>query len=261
MTLRIAFLLLITTLAHSALSHPGRTASDGCHYCRTNCESWGVPAGQRHCHNNAAPDSPAMKLSVVQIPDYDRDDWNHWIDSDKDCQNLRQELLIEQSLEPVTFTTRKDKKDCTVKTGKWAGIYTGNTYTKASDLDIDHMVPLNWAHLHGGWKWSKEEKEEFANDRENLLVVDDGENQTKSAQGPDTWLPPLNSYQCDYIRHFDTIVTKYELKYSKPEIKFLSNHKKCLSEKTANKLIAQDKAKKFLGEYEKERARLYGSTD
>jgi endonuclease YncB( thermonuclease family) len=33
-----------------SLAHPGRTASDDCHYCRTNCDSWGVAWNQRHCH-------------------------------------------------------------------------------------------------------------------------------------------------------------------------------------------------------------------
>lgn len=44
-SLFLLFLLVPTTSAH-----PGRTASDGCHYCRTNCDSWGVPWNERHCH-------------------------------------------------------------------------------------------------------------------------------------------------------------------------------------------------------------------
>lgn len=32
------------------LAHPGRTASDGCHYCRTNCSSYGEEYNERHCH-------------------------------------------------------------------------------------------------------------------------------------------------------------------------------------------------------------------
>ncbi len=36
-----------------ALAHPGKTASDGCHYCRTNCDKWGVPWNQRHCHGGS----------------------------------------------------------------------------------------------------------------------------------------------------------------------------------------------------------------
>lgn len=31
-------------------AHPWRTASDWCHYCRTNCDSWWVAWNQRHCH-------------------------------------------------------------------------------------------------------------------------------------------------------------------------------------------------------------------
>jgi len=42
--------LLLTITSSTAFAHPGRTASDGCHFCRTNCSDWGVPKGQRHCH-------------------------------------------------------------------------------------------------------------------------------------------------------------------------------------------------------------------
>lgn len=42
------FFLLSSNIA---LAHPGNTASDGCHYCRTNCDRWGVPWNERHCHN------------------------------------------------------------------------------------------------------------------------------------------------------------------------------------------------------------------
>jgi len=65
-SIRIIFLVaLITTLtfvlSNAAFAHPGRTASDGCHYCRTNCSSWGVPYGARHCHRSKGipqPDYP-----------------------------------------------------------------------------------------------------------------------------------------------------------------------------------------------------------
>ncbi len=53
--MKCAFMILFSLLfvASSSLqAHPGRTASDGCHYCRTNCDKWGEIAGQRHCHNS-----------------------------------------------------------------------------------------------------------------------------------------------------------------------------------------------------------------
>ena len=31
-------------------AHPGNTASDGCHYCWTNCDYWGEEWEERHCH-------------------------------------------------------------------------------------------------------------------------------------------------------------------------------------------------------------------
>lgn len=37
-------------------AHPGKTASDGCHFCRTNCESLGYTKDTRHGHNNAVCD-------------------------------------------------------------------------------------------------------------------------------------------------------------------------------------------------------------
>lgn len=45
-----------------ALAHPGNTASDGCHYCRTNCTSWGEVYGTRHCHGGgySAPTIPTI---------------------------------------------------------------------------------------------------------------------------------------------------------------------------------------------------------
>jgi hypothetical protein len=46
----ITFLLLIFPAL--VVAHPGRTAADGCHYCRTNCDSWGEEWGERHCHTN-----------------------------------------------------------------------------------------------------------------------------------------------------------------------------------------------------------------
>jgi Domain of unknown function (DUF1994). len=141
---------------------------------------------------------------------YDRDAWPHWSDHDGDCQNTRAEILITRSAVPVTFT---NKRNCTVKTGRWIGGFTGDTFTTASDVDIDHVVPLKWAHGHGGQAWSRSKKERFANDPANLIIVDDGLNSQKGAKGPDDWLPLGQPYQCVYLQKFVTIVDKYGLEF------------------------------------------------
>lgn len=51
MSLGVFFLLNPGT---RAAAHPGNTASDGCHYCRTNCEQYGVAYDERHCHNGGS---------------------------------------------------------------------------------------------------------------------------------------------------------------------------------------------------------------
>lgn len=45
----------LDTIVDESLAHPGNTAADGCHYCRTNCDQWGEAWNERHCHG--APDS------------------------------------------------------------------------------------------------------------------------------------------------------------------------------------------------------------
>lgn len=37
----MSFAVLILGASDVATAHPGRTAADGCHYCRTNCDKWG----------------------------------------------------------------------------------------------------------------------------------------------------------------------------------------------------------------------------
>ena len=146
------------------------------------------------------PDYPQLSISEISssIPEYNRDDWNHWIDENSDCQNTRHEVLIEESQETVTYTS---DTFCSVSTGKWYGFYTGQYYYNASDLDIDHFIPLKNAHQSGGYNWSTAKKEEFANyrlDPDNLIAVNLSANRSKGAKGPDEWKPSNTDYWCEY---------------------------------------------------------------
>jgi hypothetical protein len=141
---------------------------------------------------------------------YNRDEWRHWIDSDSDCQNTRHELLISTSSRPVKFKT---DNECNVLTGSWYDPYSGQNYSISKDLDLDHVVPLKFANGHGGDKWSREKKQKFANDLDNLLLVSASLNRQKGAKGLDEWLPPNHVYRCEYITHFNTVMAKYGLIY------------------------------------------------
>lgn len=150
---------------------------------------------------------------------YNRKDWSLWTDDDRDCQNTRQEVLIASSKGPVTF---KKGKRCTVSTGQWFDEYTGRTFTLASDVDIDHIVPLAHAYRNGAASWTRSQKRAFANDPVNLIVVDDGTNQSKSDQEPHEWMPPRKAYACDYLKRWNAVKAKYGLSASSEEKQFIS---------------------------------------
>ena len=140
--------------------------------------------------------------------EYDRADWPHWIDDNGDCQNTRHEMLISTSNIPVEFKT---DKGCQVAIGKWYDPYSGDIFTDSTALDLDHIVPLKFAHGHGGDKWPRDKRQTFANDHQNLLLVKASLNRQKGAKGLDDWLPPNHAYRCEYIERFMNIIDKYGL--------------------------------------------------
>jgi hypothetical protein len=83
------------------------------------------------------------------------------VDDDRDCQNTRHEILIQTSIKAVEFKT---DNECDVLAGEWYDPYSDETFTISKDLDLDHIVPLKFAHGHGADKWSRERKKQFAND-------------------------------------------------------------------------------------------------
>ena len=146
---------------------------------------------------------------------YRRSEWlPKWSDADRDCQDTRHELLIRFSLAPIAYT---DARNCKVATGLWMDPYTGNFFELASDLDIEHIVPLKWAHERGGAHWSQAKKRAFAEDPDNLWLVDDGRNQSKGHRGPDQWMPPYGPVRQYYLRRFMAVAEKYGLQASPAE--------------------------------------------
>ena len=221
---------------HGAGTRPGaRHSSTGAHtgdnrahtglYARDNqgqpdrdaCDTHSV-ADQNACagHTNAGPntgDHPVITVAAIlaELPEYDRSDWKHWTDADGDCQDARQEVLVTESLVPVTFET--DRK-CRVATGRWWAPHLGHHLENPSQIDVDHHVPLKNAHLSGGWAWTPEEKERYANylgEENHLVAISSRHNRSKGARGPEEWEPPDNTLWCDYAVDWAQIKVQWEL--------------------------------------------------
>ncbi|NTV14654.1 MAG: HNH endonuclease [Desulfobulbaceae bacterium] len=139
---------------------------------------------------------------------FDRQGWPHWTDADHDCQDTRAEILLRDTRGPIKF---KRNKPCNVSWGRWLCPYTGKEILKASELDIDHIVPLAHAHRNGGANWSREKKRQFANDPANLIAVVASANRAKGDQGPDQWRPPQRSFWPEYAKRWRAVKNKYGL--------------------------------------------------
>lgn len=191
--------ILLFFIAPQAYSHPGGLDSQGGHTDKKT--------GVYHFHRQA-------DKAISPTTPYNRDDWPHWTDDDNDCQDTRAEILIRDNVGLLKY---KRNKPCNVTWGKWVCPYTGKELAKASDLDIDHVVPLAHAHKTGGANWSKEKKREFANDPMNLLAVGDSTNKVKGDQAPDEWKPPLKSYWPVYAKKWRAVKKKYQFYISPRE--------------------------------------------
>ena len=164
---------------------------------------------------------PALAEIPDDLPEYDRGDWRHWLDADRDCQNTRHEALAAESAAAVSFAT---PEGCRVAAGRWHDPYTGLTITDPSMLDIDHLVPLYNAHRSGGWRWDAQRKADYANDLQDpahLIAVRNRENRQKGADGPEDWRPPNTAYWCQYAVSWAGVKVRWGLTATARELQAL----------------------------------------
>ncbi|GIF43769.1 uncharacterized protein DUF1524 [Actinoplanes xinjiangensis] len=137
---------------------------------------------------------------------YDRDLFPHWITISGTC-NTRETVLKRDGTSVAVSSA------CAATSGSWYSPYDGGTWTAASDVDIDHVVPLAEAWRSGASAWTTSRRQSFANDltRPQLIAVTDNVNQSKSDQDPSTWQPSITSYRCTYAKMWIAVKYHYSL--------------------------------------------------
>lgn len=150
---------------------------------------------------------------------YNRDLFPHWITQSGSC-NTRETVLKRDGSGVVTDSS------CAATSGSWYSPYDGATWSAASDVDIDHLVPLAEAWDSGADSWSTSRRQSFANDltRPQLLAVTDNVNQSKGDQDPATWMPSRTAYRCTYVRAWVQVKYYYDLSVDSAEKSALQNH-------------------------------------
>lgn len=123
----------------------------------------------------------------------------------------------------LTSVVTRSATDCTVVSGILQDPYTDTTinFTRGSntsdDVQIDHIVALSDAWQKGATQLTSTDREDFANDRLNLLAVDGPSNEKKSDGDAATWLPPNKNYRCRYVARQIGVKAKYRLWVTKAE--------------------------------------------
>ena len=200
MNSRIAVALLtLLVSATLAVPAPVGAATSAAKACKTNNTKLGLLTAL-----------DCVPVAEERIGGYDRKLFKHWVDANGNGKNTRAEVLIAESLVPVRFTSTGK----TVSTGKWLSLYDGETWTLASDVDVDHVVALAEAWRSGAWKWSSSRRQSYANDLGvawTLRAVTDNVNQSKSDDDPTYWLPPLESATCLYLTEWVAVKIRWKL--------------------------------------------------
>ncbi len=121
---------------------------------------------------------------------------------DNTCYNTRGMVLQRDSQIPVQVSSQSH---CKVESGLWNDPYTGNTIKLAAEIQIDHVVPLKNAYVSGGYRWTRAKRCHYANflgNKYHLMAVSGFENMSKGDRSPHYYLPPKESYTCQYIKNW-----------------------------------------------------------
>ncbi|KAL8884307.1 MAG: hypothetical protein Q9192_006878 [Flavoplaca navasiana] len=154
-----------------------------------------VPAAPAPLVARTPPNIPSTSAAQTQLAGlrvaaqgpqtgYSRDLFPHWNTVSGAC-NTRETVLKRDGTSVVTDSA------CASVSGRWYSPFDGATWSAASDVDIDHMVPLSNAWKSGAASWTTSRRTTFANDLTNpqLIAVTDNVNQAKGDQGPESWKP------------------------------------------------------------------------
>lgn len=149
---------------------------------------------------------------------YSRSLFPLWITISGSC-NTRGTVLKRDGSNVVTDAS------CAATSGTWFSPYDGATWHAASDLDIDHLVPLAEAWDSGASAWTTAQRQAFANDlvRPQLIAVTDNVNQAKGDKDPAEWLPSVIGYRCTYVRAWVQVKYYYNLSVDSAEKTALTN--------------------------------------
>jgi hypothetical protein len=169
--------------------------------------------GFYHCHESRCRQAPnrhdRRRLSLSNVSEdllYLEEDWPHWLIL-SGCRTSRTAVLESTSRAPVTWT---NPRQCELREGLWLDTYTGKEYSRAAQLEVDHIIPPQYANAANGYQWDDQKRAQFANDPLNLAPVARETYRRKGQRGIGRWQPE-KAFQCEYAQAWKDVADKYDL--------------------------------------------------
>lgn len=162
----------------------------------------------------ALSDLNQVRIAQADDASYSRADYKHWVSSTSApnhpmgtprCMNVRN-AIIARAGQQVQLSSN----GCKVTSATITDPY-GAGDLSISEVDIDHVVPLEYVNQHGGAAWSSQRKQDYANDMSqgHLLAVSSSANRQKGSKGPSEWMPAAN--QCEYAKSWAGTLQQWDL--------------------------------------------------
>lgn len=170
--------------------------------------------GFYHCHLDGCVQAPSRnqyRSRVFNQRDLDafylQDDWPYFLSPDNSCRTMRTIVLENTSRIPVTYT---NPRNCEVREGLWVDEYTGEEFTRAAALEIDHIIHPKYANSTNGYQWDYEKRAGFSNDAQNLIPVGRETARKKRQRSIGDWRP-RDEFLCEYAQNWKQVSDEYEL--------------------------------------------------
>ena len=106
----------------------------------------------------------SLGTRTTDAPGYSRSLFPHWIPISGNC-DTRETVLKRDGTGVVVGG------NCYPTSGSWHSPYDGATWTLASDVDIDHVVPLSDAWKSGANTWVKQKKTYFLPESPPIFIL------------------------------------------------------------------------------------------
>lgn len=134
-----------------------------------------------------------------------------WADTDGNGCDSKNDAMTAQSFVPVGRDGR-----CKVTTGRWLS-YDGTYATERTQIEGDHLVPLENAAGHGAGAWDAATRRRFYNDPIEIRITSAASNAAKSDSGPERWRPSDAGQHCSYATQWVAVKRTWALSVSAAE--------------------------------------------